>query len=210
MDLYALEKTLKELGLTHQDVALEFGVQVKTVQGKFRGFSKFKAAEIAILENILRNGRVPEVKIKRMLRGPAVGSSSEDSLPPQEPVRKSNGYFKNYVKEREKPSELAEYLGISRQALNNKMNGSSPFSQKDIRECVKRYKMSVKDAYMSFVDDTDMEQELIIPRDAKEWKIREIRSKNKGIRQRNAIKQEKIDMVLSQLTEDELNTLFCD
>lgn len=49
--------------------------------------------------------------------------------------------------------DLAEYLGISRLALTQKIEGKSQFKEKEIKKIAKRYKLTPDETYAIFIEE---------------------------------------------------------
>lgn len=54
---------------------------------------------------------------------------------------------------------LAEYLGITRQTLTQKIEGKSQFKTDEMKMIIKRYKLTPEEAHEIFLDEEDEEDE---------------------------------------------------
>lgn len=51
------------------------------------------------------------------------------------------------------PAELAKQLGITYQSLNNKLNGRSDFTRKEMQKIIDIYDLSSEETYIIFFSD---------------------------------------------------------
>lgn len=96
-------------------------------------------------------------------------------------------YLKEIIEENgDQISELAELLGITRQALSGKIAGRYPFYDAEIEFIVKRYNLSPAVEYAVFDSDTEeFEKPVVIGRNRPREEIKELQEKNKLIQKHN-------------------------
>lgn len=66
---------------------------------------------------------------------------------------KKNVLFSKMALFNDSVETLAEYLGITRQTLTQKIEGKSQFKQDEIKAIIKRYKLTPDEAHEIFLDE---------------------------------------------------------
>lgn len=96
-------------------------------------------------------------------------------------------YLKELIDENgDQIGELAELLGITRQALSGKIAGRYPFYDAEIEFIVERYNLSPAVEYAVFDSRTeDFEKPLVVGRNRPREEIKELQEKNKKIQEKN-------------------------